>query len=275
MSDTTLMSDTKIRPIAPLPDVMVAPTGARRTREDHPALPITVDEICRTAKACWDQGATGIHVHVRDDNEKHILDSSLYAEAIAAIESAIPEMYIQITTEAVGQYTASEQRQLIRELKPGSASISLTELYSDNDPEQNREFLAWCRASGVGVQFILYSPEDLIRFESLIKAGDIANGTDGNAVQLIYVLGRYTKNQQSQPEDLQPLTDWLSRTGIKADWAVCAFGVSETACLVEARRRGGKVRVGFENSLWHRDGQLANSNAERVAEVVSMLKTLA
>jgi len=90
-------------------------------------------------------------------------------------------------------------------------------------------------------------------------------------VQLIYVLGRYTQGQQSQPEDLDPLTQWLSRTGINADWAICAFGTSETDCLLEARRRGGKVRVGFENSLWHSSGQLAGNNAERVSEVVATI----
>ena len=269
------MNDSANKVIAPLPDIMVAPTGARRTRKDHPDLPITIAEITRAAKDCWVQGATGIHVHVRDENEKHALDCSLYAEAIAAIESALPDMYIQITTEAVGQYSPAEQRQLIHDLKPSSASISLAELYSDNDMQLNREFLSWCLEASIGVQFILYSPEDLTRFESLIDTGDIRGDTYASGVQLIYVLGRYTKNQQSHPEDLNPLTDWLEQTGINADWAVCAFGQSETDCLVEARRRGGKLRVGFENSLWHRDGQLANNNAERVAEVVSMIKSLA
>lgn len=37
----------------------------------------------------------------------------------------------------------------------------------------------------------------------------------------------------------------------------------------------GKLRVGFENSLWRRDGQFANNNAQRIAEVVSMIKPFA
>lgn len=39
------MTDTAYKLIAQLPEVMVAPKGARRTREDHPALPITVDVV--------------------------------------------------------------------------------------------------------------------------------------------------------------------------------------------------------------------------------------
>ena len=35
----------------------VAPNGARKTKADHPALPITPDEIGRTAAACAEAGA--------------------------------------------------------------------------------------------------------------------------------------------------------------------------------------------------------------------------
>ncbi|MEO0829677.1 MAG: 3-keto-5-aminohexanoate cleavage protein, partial [Pseudomonadota bacterium] len=54
---------------------------------------------------------------------------------------------------------------------------------------------------------------------------------------------------------------------LNLDWMVCAFGPAETACLAYAADRGGKMRVGFENSLWNADGSLAKDNAERVAEV--------
>ncbi|WP_375214420.1 3-keto-5-aminohexanoate cleavage protein, partial [Aquabacterium sp.] len=36
----------------PLPRLMVAPTGARRGKGDHPALPVTDDEIVETWRAC-------------------------------------------------------------------------------------------------------------------------------------------------------------------------------------------------------------------------------
>ncbi|MFC3119632.1 3-keto-5-aminohexanoate cleavage protein [Jhaorihella thermophila] len=33
------------------------------------------------------------------------------------------------------------------------------------------------------------------------------------------------------------------------DWTVCAFGPAEHACLLQALRLGGNVRIGFENNL--------------------------
>ena len=52
---------------------------------------------------------------------------------------------------------------------------------------------------------------------------------------------------------------------------ICAFGPAETECLVEAARQGGKMRIGFENSLWNADGSLAKDNAARVRELVASL----
>jgi uncharacterized protein (DUF849 family) len=44
----------------------VAPNGARKTKADHPALPMTPEEIAMTAAACHEAGAAMIHLHVRD-----------------------------------------------------------------------------------------------------------------------------------------------------------------------------------------------------------------
>jgi uncharacterized protein (DUF849 family) len=46
--------------------IMVAPNGARRTKQDHPALPMNAAETARCAAACHAAGAAMIHVHVRD-----------------------------------------------------------------------------------------------------------------------------------------------------------------------------------------------------------------
>lgn len=70
-----------------------------------------------------------------------------------------------------------------------------------------------------------------------------------------------------------PLADYLRELGKAAghsfDWMLCSFGADETASLVEAVRAGGKVRVGFENSLLNADGSRAADNAERVREVLA------
>ena len=49
---------------------MVAPNGARRTIADHPAIPITIEQIVTTAASCYEAGAGAMHFVVRD-NEQH------------------------------------------------------------------------------------------------------------------------------------------------------------------------------------------------------------
>lgn len=250
--------------MTPLPRLMVAPTGARRTKADHPALPITLPEIIATAKACHAAGADGLHLHVRDAEGRHSLDAGLYSEALAALAEIVPDMAVQITTEAVGIYSPAEQRAVVEAVQPSLVSVSLAEMTGGRDMDTALEFYTNCRTSGIAVQHILYGEGDLRLMSQLLDSGKL----HASDLQLIFVLGRYTKGQTSAPEDLQPFTDWLAASDLDADWAVCAFGPRETDCLVAAHRQGGKLRVGFENSLWNSDGSLAKDNAERVAEVV-------
>ena len=48
--------------------ITVAPTGAETAKADVPALPVTLDELVATAKACEAAGAGLVHVHIRDDD---------------------------------------------------------------------------------------------------------------------------------------------------------------------------------------------------------------
>lgn len=256
---------------APLPLIMVAPNGARRTKADHPALPVTIEETVAAAAACFAAGAGAIHAHVRGNTGEHILDASRYRELLSQLNAAVPQMQVQITTEAVGKYTPDEQRQLVRDVLPGAVSIAVREMVPDQPTGAESTFYSWALDEGCAVQHILYSAEDLERFFDLVADGVIP----GTAHQVLFVLGRYAENQESAPEDLTPFLDVLSerRGGMVFDWAVCAFGHRETECLVSAIAKGGKARIGFENSLWNHDGSVAKDNADRVRDLVSALTT--
>ena len=58
--------------------IAVAPNGGRKTKADHPALPLTPAELAATAAECLEAGAAMIHVHVRDANGRHLLDADAY-----------------------------------------------------------------------------------------------------------------------------------------------------------------------------------------------------
>lgn len=250
--------------IAELPSIMVAPTGARRTKVDHPALPMSVTEIVETAAACFAAGAGAIHAHVRAENGAHSLDAEHYTALMTALRARVPDMQVQISTEAVGIYTAPEQMALVYALKPDFVSVALREILPEGGAEAVAAgFYRWCTDEGVAVQHILYDAADVLHLSALQKRGVIPL----SRLSVIYVLGRYAVDQESSLDDLLPFLAAAETFLQPPDWMVCAFGQGETECLAAALAKGGKARVGFENSLWHGDGRLASSNEDRVAAI--------
>ena len=253
--------------LATLPPVMVAPNGARRGKADHPALPITIAETVEAAVACHAAGAGAIHAHLRDGDGRHWLDAGAYGELIAEIARAAPGLPVQITTEAAGRYDAPAQRALLTRVTAEGVSIALSEMLSDGDRAAARASYHRLAEAGVAVQHILYEPAHVG-----LLAQELAEGTiPGGGLTVLYVLGRYTAGQQSDPAMIAPFLTTAKEAGLAPDWAVCAFGHSETACLAEAFAKGGKARVGFENNLHMADGSLAPDNAARVREVVALI----
>lgn len=254
----------------PLPQIMVAPNGARRGKADHRALPITIAEIVATAKSCFEAGAGGLHAHVRDGRGVHVLDAGLYRELIAELAGVCPEMMVQITTEAVGRYSPEEQRQVVVKVLPAAVSVALAEMIPDGETSAAAQFYHWAAETEIAVQHILYSPDDVQRLAGFIASGVIPQA----GLQILFVAGRYARNQESDIGDLPAFLTKLAETGYAADWALCAFGRSETVCLTEAIRCGGKVRVGFENSLWNENGTMARDNCERVGQIRDILEKI-
>ena len=247
-----------------LPSVMVALNGASKTKADHPALPVTIPEIVACAAACAAAGAGGVHAHVRDAEARHVLDAGLYAELLAEMARQLPAMQVQITTEAVGRYSPAEQRALVETLRPKSVSVSLREITTEPDMEVTRRFYAFCADAGIAVQHILYDSDEVARFGNLVADQIIPPRRH----QVLHVLGRYQSGQRATPDDLLAPLQAQRRLGLDLDWAVCAFGPEENACLLAAKRAGGKVRIGFENNLLDLDGQLARDNAVQVADLL-------
>jgi len=250
-----------------LPQVMVAPNGARLGKSDHPAIPITLEEIVDCAALCHAAGAGGLHLHLRDDAGGHLLDADAYRRAISALKDRCPDLLVQATTEAAGIYAPPVQRHVA--LTSGATHLSASVREICRDPAPAPQFYRDCTAQGIEIQHILYDVADARLLLSVLPPAHIRSPE----LQLLFVLGRYSDSQVSHPHDLDPFLVWLGDMGIRPDWAVCAFGPHETDCLLYAAEKGGKCRIGFENSRYNRNGSRAESNQERVAELVGFLRS--
>lgn len=259
------MTDAATPPAPLWPPLIIsnAPNGATRTKADHPALPMTAAELARNAAEVLEAGAALVHIHVRDQDGRHLLDAEAYGAATAAIRAAVGDrLIVQITSEAAGRYQAPEQMAVVRAARPEAVSLALREIVPDAASEGvAADFFAFVRRERMLVQIILYSAEDVARYLALKARGVLGEGQDFP----LFVLGRYTAGQVSSPADLLP---FLTAAGEAVPlWSMCAFGPKEGACALVAAGLGGHARVGFENNIRAPDGTLATDNAASVRRI--------
>ena len=249
--------------------ITVAPNGAYKQRPDHAALPITATELGQTAKQCLDAGAAMIHMHIRDAQGRHSLDVQGYRDAQQAVKAAVgDEMIIQVTSEAARVYKAPEQIAMVTVLKPEAVSVGLREVDQPEIGEAGLEhFFGWLAKERIMTQVIVYDVADLQRWQALRAQGVIPDAP----WSLLFVLGRYSVGQTSEPKDLLPFV--MAHTG-NEPWSMCAFGAGEHACATTAAALGGHVRVGFENNLLLNNGQVAPDNAALVRQIADSARVL-
>lgn len=246
--------------------VMAAPNGARRTKADHPNLPITIPEIVAEARRCLEAGAAALHVHVRDEEERHVLDPDLYRETFAAIRAEVgDELVLQATTEAVGRYDAAAQIALIRDLRPEAVSVALREIYPEGSDERPvADVFSFMSDEGIWPQIILYDASDVERFTRL----DAQELFGQRRPCVLLVLGRYADKQLADPAELQVMLDALDPVRDGVEWCVCAFGPAESKVSRSVFAKGGHMRIGFENNLDLIDGSRADHTSDLVAAAV-------
>lgn len=268
-------------PTTPQPLLIAsAPNGAYKTQHDHSELPITAAQLADTAVRVSQAGARMLHLHVRDEHGKHTLNANSYQAAINAIrESVGNELFIQVTSEAAGIYTAAQQRQAIYEIIAladdstaqqavgdlDGVSISLSEFIREkSDLVPTKELLQYLAERKKIAQYIFYSCEDIVQYDSLLQQ-EIVPPENHSA---LLVVGRH-RDQNSTPQVLHQMVEALqSSTNGQLNWMVCAFGEHEFACLTEAIQLGGHVRVGFENNLYLKSGELAADNVQLIRQLI-------
>src|SRR5277367_1789649 len=151
----------------------VAPNGGRKTKADHPELPLTGDELARAAAECLERGASMIHLHVRDAEGQHSLDPEAYRATIAHICQEVGDrLVLQITSEALGHYSPAEQRAAVLKTNPEAVSLALRELAPEvTDEKDFGLFLGKLKQMRIWPQIIVYHPDEAGRLGAMVKQG--------------------------------------------------------------------------------------------------------
>jgi 3-keto-5-aminohexanoate cleavage enzyme len=249
--------------------ITCAITGAETTKDKQPNLPVTPDEQARAAEEAVKAGAAVIHLHVREDDGKPCQRPERFKEAIDAIRKRVPEAIIQISTGgAVGETIENRARPLA--LKPEMASLNLgTMNFGDevffNHPRDIVGLASQMHKMGVLPELEIYEAGMLESAFRLAKQGILRE-----PFHFQFVLG-VPGGMSGDPRNLMHLISLLPPG---ARWGVAGIGRFELPLSVQALLLGGHVRVGFEDNIFYRKGEVAKSNAQLVERVARLAREM-
>ena len=102
--------------------ITVAPTGAETAKADAPGLPVTLEELVATARACEAAGASLIHVHIRDDTGRPTLDLARLKDTVAALRETT-SLVVQLSTGG-SVHDPLDARLRVLDADPDSCSLT-------------------------------------------------------------------------------------------------------------------------------------------------------
>lgn len=248
--------------------ITAALTGAEVTREQQNNLPITPWEIGRAALEAYEAGAAIVHVHARQPDGSPTQEKEVYREIQTIVGESCPVIFQPSTGGAVW-HSAEERLQPVY-LNPEMATLSTGTCNFGRDifsnPQDFYEKAARLMQDlGVKPEFEVFEAGMIDNALRLVKQGLVKEPLHFN-----FVLG-VPGAMSGSVRNLTFLVDSIPK---EATWTVSGIGRHETPLAACAIAMGGHVRVGFEDNIYYRRGELATSNGQLVARIVRIAKEL-
>ncbi len=268
--------------------ITCAVTGNLTRPEQHPNLPITPKQIAAAALGAAAAGAAIVHLHVRDpETGRGSMKCELYEEVVSRIREENEDVILNLTTGEGGRYVPSDENPAVagpgttlcnpalrvahvEQLQPEICTLDFNTMWSGaaaviNSP-RNLEIMAKrIYAAGVLPEFEIFDSGDLQLIKHFLKEGIL---TDRFMVQM--VLGvRF--GASASPTTLQYLVSQLPPGSV---WAAFGIGRQEFPMVAQSFLLGGHVRVGMEDNLYIRKGELCRDNAQLVEKATGIVDDL-
>jgi 3-keto-5-aminohexanoate cleavage enzyme len=248
--------------------ITAALTGAEVSKDYQPALPTTPEDIAQAAAECVAAGAAIVHLHARLPDGGSTQSAQAYREIIDAVRARC-DVIIQVSTGGAVGMSAQERIGPVT-LRPEMATLSLGSVNFGsgvfvNAPHDIDTFALAMQQHGVLPELEIFDAGMMATAQRLIKQG-LVRATP----HFDFVLG-VPGAMPATPEALMYLRSQLAPG---ATWSVAGMGASQVTLGALAVALGGHVRVGFEDNIYYRKGELASSNAQLVARMASIGRLL-
>ena len=268
--------------------ITCAVTGSADTPARNPAVPVTPDEIAKSAIDAAKAGAAIVHIHVRDPKTTQpSMDLALYREVVQRIRASGVDVLINLTTGPGARFIPgandpltpapgstlslpAERVRHVLELTPDICSLDMGSMNMGNQvfvntPAHLETMAATIRDAGVTPELEVFEAGHLMLANRLIETGHI------KPPGLFQICLGISWGQPANPEAVAYMRSLLPPGAV---WF--AFGISLHQFPIAAQTvlLGGHVRVGLEDNLYLGKGKLAPSNAalvEKAAKIIEIL----
>lgn len=278
--------------------ITCAITGSIHTPSMSPHLPITPEQIARSAIEAAEAGAAVVHLHARDPQSgMPSQDPRLFEQFLPQIKRE-SDVVVNLTTGGAPTMSVEERIAPALQFSPEIASLNmgsmnfgmyeLLQRYSEFQHDWERPYL---QASEERIfrntfkdiaQILAACGENNTRFE--IECYDIGH---------LYTAAHFRERLLLQdplfiqsvfgirggigthPEDVAHMKRTADRLfGDRYHWSVLGVGAMQPRIAMQSLLLGGHVRVGLEDNLWLGKGRLAQSNAEQVRAIKALIESL-
>jgi 3-keto-5-aminohexanoate cleavage enzyme len=257
------------------PIVTAALTGALTTRDQCEAIPYTPVEIAEEAAAAREAGAAVVHVHARTADGAPTFSTETYREIRDEVR-ARSDVVLNFSTGAID--TPLEERlDYVRDVKPEVAALNMGSMnyakYSDrrgdyvfdmvfeNPFSEIRELLEGMNEAGVTPELECFDTGHVGNTRPLLREGVLERPF--HASLIMGVLGGIPASVENLAHQVRQLPD-------DCTWQVIGVGEDQWPLVSAALAMGGNVRVGLEDNFYRPSGEMAESNADLVADAVEM-----
>ncbi|MFC1929956.1 3-keto-5-aminohexanoate cleavage protein [Chloroflexota bacterium] len=275
--------------------ITAAVTGSVHTPTMSPYLPIAPDEVVEDAVKAYEAGAAVVHLHMRDpETGEPAPRVDLFLEVATRIKKRCP-LVLCPTTGGGQRQTVQERAAQVPVLKPELSSFNMgptqfplfvmKRKYNKWKYSWEPEYLEASRdytflnTFKTLEELVTIMDENGTRPEcEVYEVGMISNvaylleqGFLKRPVYIQFILGPSPFGcMAATAENLVFLVETARKTIGDFNWSVAAGGKNQAFMAAVALGMGGNVRVGLEDSLMVRRGELAKSSAEQVSKMVQM-----
>jgi 3-keto-5-aminohexanoate cleavage enzyme len=260
--------------------ITCALTGGIHGKEANENLPEQPDEIVAQGVAAWKAGAAILHVHARNPDGSNTMDPAIYSELHERL-CAETDAIVQLTTGGSPRLSIDERINTVR-LAPEMCSLNMgllnffirgEQVFFPNHRSDIERFAHEIREREVRPELEVYNSAMLEEVDHLLGLEILEPPYAVN-----FVLHTPTQGgQRGTPANLADMIARLRDLPVGLDElrvTASSMGPTQLPITTIALAMGLNVRVGMEDNVFYRRGELLDDNAQLVERAVRIAAEL-